>query len=184
LCPKYLSPSLHERFETFNQTSWYDSLQLRKLFWYMQQADLLDHFTIWEEGWSPFSYKSTTFAFQSIFFLLLRPFGRVGFTFNMLCQSVLFFSWIANYNYKYFLEVLDFLVQDLSFSQYTCELWQLGIISGGWSNSIRYQTLTSANTWVWCGKKSDCFLWYCTMISLFQSFLHLDFFSPKSILLF
>jgi hypothetical protein len=32
---------------------------------------------------------------------------------------VLFFSWIANYNYKYFLEVLDFLVQDLSFSQYT-----------------------------------------------------------------
>jgi hypothetical protein len=77
--------------------------------------------------------------------------------------------------------VLDFLVQDLSFSQYTCELWQLGIISGGWSNSRRYQTFASANTWVWCGKKSDCFLWYCTMISLFQSFLHLDFFSPKSI---
>jgi len=86
----------------------------------MQQADLLDHFTIWEEGCSPFSYKSTTFTFQSTFFLLLRPFRRVGFTFNMLCQSVLFFSWIENYNYKYFLEVLDFLVPDLSFSQYTC----------------------------------------------------------------
>ena len=53
----------------------------------MQQAELLDHFTIWEEGCSPCSYKSTTFTFQLTFFLLPRPFGRVGFTFNMLCQD-------------------------------------------------------------------------------------------------
>ena len=32
----------------------------------------------------------------------------------MLCQSVLFFSWIENNIYKYFLEVLDFLVPDIT----------------------------------------------------------------------